>query len=319
MAPRKSKSAAWLVLAVSLLLAALSAPGTAAVLVTDSFRILFSGKDRTDARLVAGYAEEALDRVSREIGPEAAVEWKRVPIHVFSSRPEFLTGTRTDRKTFVVGRAWSAGAVQKIEIDASGTYSRIETVVAHEVTHVIVYRLLGPRVASLPLWANEGIARVESKEFGKADTDAVGEALSGGTFIPLEELRRKFPEDNERASLAYSEGASFMDYIRRKGGPGSLRKLLLGIARTDDFEKAVRDVTGKPLKSLEKDWRRSVSKSYLSDWLPRNLPFTIGLAMAVLCIAAYLAIRRRQRWNAAKWMIEESYEDKELDYGDPPE
>jgi hypothetical protein len=307
------------VLAICLLFV-LGVKSLGATITTPSFTIIYARNDEADARTVAGYAEDALSRVSRDLGYSGAISEQRVPIHVFSSRGDFLDVTGTDRKTFIVGRAWSAGHAQKIEVDASGTYSRLETVVAHEVTHIVIARILGSQITSLPLWANEGIARIESGEAGQSDAEAVGEAISTASFIPLEQIQERFPKDNEHASLAYAEGTSFMEFIRQKGGHDSLKKLLDRVARTGDFEKASSDLTGMPFGRLEGAWRKSVSKSYSAGWFLRNLPWTIGVVMALLCIAAYKAIMRKKRWNSAKWLIEDSYYDAEpLDYGDPPE
>jgi len=302
------------------LLFVLGARSFGAVITTPSFTIVYAKNDEADARTVAGYAEDSLSRVSHDLGSSGAISEQRVPIHVFSSRGDFLNETGTDRKTFVVGRAWSAGHTQRIEIDASGTYSRLETIVAHEVTHVIVARILGSQVTRLPLWANEGIARMESGEGGQADAEAVGDAISTGKFIPLAQIEDSFPKSNAPASLAYSEGSSFMEFIRQKGGPGCLKKLLNRVARTGDFDQASSELTGLSFDRLEGAWRKSVSKSYLSGWLLRNWPAVVGLVMALLCIAAYKAVQRKRKWNEARWLIEDSYYDAEpLDYGDPPD
>jgi hypothetical protein len=291
-----------------------------ATITTPSFTIVYAAKDQADARLVARYAEDWLSKASRDLGDQGAISEQRVPIHVFSARKDFLKGTGTDRKTFVVGRAWSAGHSQKIEVDASGTFSRLETIVAHEVTHVVVARILGTQVASLPLWANEGIARIESGEAGQDDAEAIGEAISTANFIPLDQIGDSFPKNNARASLAYAEGTSFMEFIREKGGPDTLKKLLSQVAIMGDFQQTASELTGTPFKQLQGEWLKSVTKSYQSGWLPRALPWSLGVMMALLCIAAYKAILRKKRWNAAKWLIEDSYYDAEpLDYGDPPE
>jgi hypothetical protein len=285
---------------------------------TPNFRIVYDKGNEDDARAVAGYAENWLSKSSFDLGSSGSAGERRVVVHVFGSRPDFVKETGSDRKTFVVGRAWSAGHSHRIEIDASGTFSRIETVVAHEVTHVVIARILGDKITSLPLWANEGIARIESGESGPEDAEAIGEAISIDHFIPLDQIDEKFPKENERAGLAYAEGTSFMEFIRTKIGQDGLKKLLTRVSQTGDFDGAVIELAGRPFSQLQAAWIQSVTKSYSTNWIYRTLWAFTGIAMALLCLAAYKAVQRKRRWNHAKWLIEESYYDAEpLDYGDP--
>lgn len=289
-----------------------------ATIDTPSFKIVYDKNNEDDARAVARYAEDWLGKATRDLGGPGAPDEQPVLVHVFGSRPDFVKETGSDRKTFVVGRAWSAGHSHRIEIDASGTFSRIETIAAHEVTHVVVARILGEKVTSLPLWANEGIARIESGESGPADAEAIGEAISTNHFIPLDQIDEEFPKENERAGLAYAEGTSFMEFIRAKIGQDGLKKLLNRVSQTGDFEGAVIELAGTPFDQLQAEWIKSVTKSYSTNWIYRTLWAFTGIAMALLCLVAYKAVQRKRRWNHAKWLIEESYYDAEpLDYGDP--
>ncbi|MDO8683728.1 MAG: peptidase MA family metallohydrolase [Armatimonadota bacterium] len=306
------------VFATVMLILALTLSANAAkksAITTKNFSIVYSPANKSDAQLVVDYAEKALDRVSKDLGYEAPTGLSRIPIRVYSSRPDFVSGTGIDKDRLVVGRAWSG--TEQIEIDASGTYAWVEQVTAHEITHVVIARILGIRASKLPLWANEGIARNESNEASSEDNDLVGDAISKGDYIPLSQIAKRFPSDDEQVSLAYAEATSFMRYLKTKHGMGTYKRLLSETAVSGNFDKAVERVTGSTLSALEKAWRKSVSKGFSASWLGRNLPTVVGALMAILCVLAYKAIKLRQRWNSAKWLIEDS--DDGLDYGPPPE
>ena len=303
--------------AAALLAALACAPVKSSTITTRHFYVMFSPGDEYDARMVAQYAEDSLAGISGELGYTPSPEAPRTPMRIFATRPDFTSGTGIDKSKMVVGRAWSG--TEKIEIDASGAYARVEQVVAHEVTHIVIARLLGPRTLALPLWANEGIAKNESGAWRVGDDEAVGGAISEGKFIPLSEIKTRFPSDSDQAALAYAEGTSVMHYLRQRYGAGVFKALLARTAATGDFDKAVTDATGSALRGLESAWKRSVASVYSGGWLQRNLPSVLGIAMALLCVAAYAAIRRKLKQRDKQWEEEHYDDDGGLDWGPPPE
>ena len=305
----------WFVLTIVAAVLSVAAPVESSTITTPHFYVTFAPRDEYDAKMVAGHAEDSIAAISADLGYAGA--WgKRTPIRVFATRPEFASGTGIDSGKMIVGRAWSG--TEKIEIDASGAYAQVEQIVAHEVTHIIIARILGPRIRELPLWANEGIAKNESGAWRADDDEAVGAAMSKGEFIPLNEITTQFPSGNERAGLAYAEATSLMHYLRDKYGPG-LFKTLLARTSAGDFEKAALDTTGSPLGRLESAWKRSVTRAYSGGWLQRNLPSVLGIVMALLCVSAYLVIRQKLKRRAMEW-DEDHYDDGGgLDWGPPPE
>jgi len=304
-----------MVTALLLALAPSAASDVPRILNTPHFSIVYAAEDESDARLVAGYAEKSLSRIENELEYEPVRGFRRVKVLVYSSRRDFVSETGVDRKKLIVGRAWSGS--EEVEIDASGAFAMVERVVAHEVAHIVIARILGRNVHALPLWANEGIARTLSGESGKGDDERVGEALSMGRFIPLREIAQTFPLDEDRSELAYAEGGSFISYVRDDHGRRSLASLLKETSATGGFDEAVMETTGLPLGRLERRWRAAVSEDYAGGWLGRNVGMIVGVGMALLCVAAYAAVRARMRRHAIEW-AEDDYDDG-LDYGPPPE
>lgn len=302
-------------IALTLLLLASAAVASPPPIRTPHFVVSYSQGDEADAKRVAQYAEFAFERVSRDLGFAPAPYDRSIPITVYTTRPEFEAGGGVDRRRTVVGRAWSG--TDRIDIDASGAYAVAELVTAHEVTHIITARLLGQNARALPLWANEGIARSESGEANVSDDEIVGQAIADGDYIPFGNIESEFPTDSRGAGIAYAESTSFIRYIVGLRGKDALRRILGRVADGEDFDHAVIDVIGRSVGGMEKDWKRSVAKTYAGNWLFRNSATVIGIAMVLLCLAAYAAVKRKQRRHSIEW-AEDEYDDG-LDYGPPPE
>ena len=58
---------------------------------------------------------------------------------------------------------------ESISVDASGVFKRPQEVLAHEITHAVIFRILGPTAPTLPLWFNEGLAQYESEDSDEDD------------------------------------------------------------------------------------------------------------------------------------------------------
>ena len=136
------------------------------------------------------------------------------------------------------------------EIDAGW----IESVVPHELTHVVFATAIDNPYHEPPHWLNEGLAVYLSDGYDPAWKATVANAVKDGSIIPLDGLAGAFPTTADRFSLAYGESVSAVDRIVRVDGRDALVKLIRsyhdGVSDDDAFKEALgRDVAG-----FEADW-----------------------------------------------------------------
>jgi hypothetical protein len=214
---------------------------------------------------------------------------------VYLDRRAFVQATGIPATSRVVGLATFPRGV--IHIDGTGLLAAIETVVPHEVGHVMVARALGPALTALPMWLNEGIAEYVAGERA-AQVDPVWvRALGRGTTLELAELDAVIAERDERAALAYAEAASIVNFLVAERGEGVIAELLRSLTRTQNFEAALKEVTGWDTAELESSWRSSVVRAWRWPLLAES-PLLIYAVMALLFfigLARYLRERRRRR------------------------
>jgi len=155
---------------------------------------------------------------------------------------------------------------------------------------------------NMPRWLNEGLAMRVSGEMGKRAEWIIAGAVLRGALIPLDELDENFPVSRERASVAYAESLSVVNYIAEAWGEEALLDLI-GSLQNQNFHGALDSSLGLDLHTLGERWIRSVR---ISPYVVTLVSSTFALwLMTVLAILAFLHKRRlahRRKWE---WEMEE--------------
>jgi hypothetical protein len=274
-----------------------------ATMHTRHFIVHYDPGDPYLAKLMADSASEQLLRISPNLG--ARIDTSRpFTLLVYPTHIGFIRGGGLEGSKFTVGTA--EGGSETISVDASGAFAPAEDVLAHEIAHAILFRVLGPHVRELPLWLNEGIAQRESEPMTLNQRELVSEAAADGTLIPLTSLSESFPR--ERIALAYAESSSAVGYLVRRHGRQSVRVLISELANTGSFDKAMLAATGKTGDRFASDWYAHTTKRFWVVKLSRAVMATVSTLMAVLVIAAFL-VRRKQKIEAARRYEQEEFEE----------
>jgi len=294
--------------------AAARTPHLPASMRTTHFIVRYDPSDPYLAKLTAEAAEEKLIRISRDLG--VSLDRKRpFRLLVYANHMEFIEAGGLEEKKFTVGTATSWN--DTISVDASGAFAPIEEVLAHEITHAVIFRALGNQISKLPLWLNEGLAKYQSEGLTHEDKEMVVNAAANGTLIPLNNLMQRFPSD--RVALAYAQSVSAVDYLVREYGKSAPRRLLAELVRSGSTNKAMMKVTGKTINRFAADWYSATTAKYWTVRLTRIGSAVVSVAMAILAIAAFL-VRRKQKIEAARRWEQEEFEKmlrKQLDNGWP--
>jgi hypothetical protein len=136
------------------------------------------------------------------------------------------------------------------EIDAGW----IESVVPHELTHVVFATAIDNPYHEPPHWLNEGLAVYLSDGYDPAWKAMVANAVQGGSIIPLDGLAGAFPTTADRFSLAYGESVSAVDRIVRVNGRDELIKLIRSYHDGVSDDEAFKAALGVDLAGFEAAW-----------------------------------------------------------------
>lgn len=132
--------------------------------------------------------------------------------------------------------------------------SWVESVVPHELAHLVFATAIDNPYHDPPHWLNEGLAVYLADGYSPSDREQVGQAAKAGSIIPLDGLAGAFPTTRERFFLAYAESVSAVDRIVRVSGRDALVKLVRSYANGVSDDEAFQAALGRDVAGFEADW-----------------------------------------------------------------
>lgn len=164
-------------------------------------------------------AENYYNRIADDLGFRRFNFWlweNRAKIYIYDDREDFHTSTG-----FV---SWSAGlAITKAKTIHTYPYAKgfFETILPHELGHIIFREFVGFDNLLVPIWLDEGVA--SSLEEGRAALSGkiIKPAIADGTFIPIKNLAKFNPQltqENKKINLFYAESISIVNYLIKEFG-----------------------------------------------------------------------------------------------------
>ncbi len=171
-------------------------------------------------------------------------------------------------------------------------YGSLESVLSHELAHVLVARAAAGR--AVPRWFDEGLAMVVADRWDLEDRARLVWAMVGGGQISLAQLDGEFRKDRTSAQGAYVLAKAFVRYLLRRWGEEVPGRMLALLAEDLPFPEAFVRVTGVSLHDAESAfWSQ---QTVWNRWVPIvTSSATLWMAVTVLALYAY----RKQRQHAA--------------------
>jgi hypothetical protein len=201
---------------------------------------------------------------------------------------------------FLGGEDWQGGhanpklgVVMLAVTPGPGQSIDMETLIPHELAHVLLYRSVGDGYVSLPVWLSEGIASLAELYPNPDYEQALTVASQNDSLLPIAELCDSFPLDASGAYLAYAESQSFVRYLRDSYGTPALFSLTSAYADGLSCEQGVVRALSTSLANLDTRWRESVLGQNVAGVFLRNMSPYLGLFVFLLLIPVIGFLQRR--------------------------
>ncbi len=183
----------------------------------------------------------------------------------------------------------------------------LKEVMRHELVHVALWD--ATQGHHVPRWFNEGLAIYASGEASFQRTRTLWDATLSKTLLPLSDLDKGFPDENQQVSIAYAESADFVRYLLRDEDRARFGSLIERVQKGAAFDRALSDAYGENTRKLEYEWREELDKRF-SFWpMLTGSSMLWAITMGVLVIA-YVRRRRKSKDTLALWAKEEADEDR---------
>ena len=291
-----------LVLGALMLLPGLSAYAEQSVRIAEGVRFTFEPADTPFVEHVLDIVRTSSPHLRATLGVPAA---DTIHVHIAPTQEAFLTYTPGAIPDWGAGYAVPDRRLVVLKSPRiTGTYDGSYEVVVHELAHVMLHSAL--RGADIPRWLDEGFAMHMAREWGFWDRASLVVAVVSGNLVSLGAIQgvNTFPE--HRAQLAYQESALAVQYILRQYGEAGLHILFDRLRFTGSIDLACLDAFGVSIVGFERDWLAYMERTY--GWrmiLGESLSIVIAPLFGVLCLLAFLLIRRRRKATLRRWAREE--------------
>ncbi len=186
-------------------------------------------------------------------------------------------------------------------------YGSLETVLQHEVAHVLTARAAGGR--RVPRWFNEGLASAAERTWGLGARSRFAWELVAGGRLTATELEGLFARGPRDVSRAYALSDALVRDLLERYGPHTPARILSTMARGAPFEIALYAATGAPVDAVVAAFwaRHDVWKFWVSF---AGQPFVQWSLITLLALAAIWRHRRRRRERRLQWELEERAEEQ---------
>ena len=187
--------------------------------------------------------------------------------------------------------AFAAPAENLIVIDCSRLYirpHRVDHILKHEMIHLILHHHI--KAVHLPRWLDEGVAQWLSEGVGELleapQRSFLEEAILSGKFIPLKNLKYRFPADKNNLMLAYEESRSFITFISERYGDKKIFEILQQMHKGNDIHTAFYASMDASLVEVENRWiaeqrRRTTWFVFLAGHIYEFLFFAAALLTVI--------------------------------------
>jgi hypothetical protein len=198
----------------------------------------------------------AIDSASRLLG---VTETDPVDIFVYAGQTPFYDALGPGTRENVGGQANAEiRTLFALITPADITAPWVQTVITHELTHLVFDTAVSNPYHFPPRWLNEGLAVYLAQGYNAGDRSSVEAAAASGSLMPLAALAYQFPTTRDRFALAYAESVAAVDYLIRAHGEDALVALIRSYAGGVTDDEAFRAGVGQDVPAFDAAWRQSL-------------------------------------------------------------
>jgi hypothetical protein len=226
--------------------------------------------DEDFARRALGIGVDAIHQAADLLGVQ---EVAPVDFFVYDSSDALYGALGPGTRENVGGQADAAirtmvGAIGPQEVDSDW----VDTLVTHELTHMVFADATDDPYHDPPRWLNEGLAVYLSEGYAVGDRAQVADAAGSGRLIPLSGLAGLFPTTYERFSLAYAESVSAVSWFIDTYGRDTLVRLITSYRDGVTDEEAFQAATGAGFRAFDDAWIAAQGATRPEPYGPQPAP-----------------------------------------------
>ena len=216
--------------------------------------LFWYGKDEDEARALSAKADESIAKLEEEIGVSINTQ-----VHIYTYQNDSdMSKALSRRGEGYDDRVRTLGvAVDKDTLLLLATNRDAESVLAHELSHIVVGIITDNPYTGLPRWLDEGLAMYAEGELLSDNKQALEKAIRKDALLSIRSMT-SYTGQASQVDLYYGEVYSVVDFMLKTYGRDKMHQLLLVFSEGTRQEKALQRVYGFGLDELDTRWRASL-------------------------------------------------------------
>jgi hypothetical protein len=211
---------------------------------------------------VINKSEDYYNKIADDLGFRRFDFWlweNRAQVYIYDGAQEYRAATGQPE--------WSAGAVMPgAKVIQTFPYARgfFETILPHEMGHIIFREFVGFNNYAIPLWLEEGVASYQEKSKYSFANKIIQDKMKQGKFMNLGQLSNfdiQNIKDSEQVELFYLESYSIVDYLIKEFGRDKFVSLCQNLRDRKDLSKAMASAylfNFQDIQALDRLWQEYV-------------------------------------------------------------
>ncbi len=225
------------------------------------FLIYYKNAPETFVNEVMDKAEDYYNRIADDLGFRRFNFWlwdNRAKIYIHDSADDYHLATNQP--------AWSAGCADyRGKIIHSYPYAQrfSDTILPHEMGHIIFREFVGVYNSAIPTWLDEGVASYE-QDLRFSTAAIIKDAWQKNRFIPLTQLSGLSPHsltDTYTVNLFYAEAVSAVEYLVKEFGQDRFILFCQELRDKKDLNRALGNAYSyENITDLDKAWQSYLNR-----------------------------------------------------------
>jgi hypothetical protein len=210
--------------------------------------------------------QRALEQLEEELGTEVE---RQVRLVAYQSGEEFR-GAFPPQQSWIGGQAFPSLGVT-VQIIGAGDERWMETVLFHELSHLVFHQALEGSLASAPAWLDEGLAMYNEPDSRDSER-RVREAAEANTLLPFSHLQGNFGADGQVVGIAYAQSEMMVTYLIDDCGREGFRTFIQNMVDNMTVDRALEAACGYDAETLYNNWRQTLPNAPALAGEPEQVP-----------------------------------------------
>jgi len=216
--------------------------------------LFWYGSDETKAKDLLSAAEEAIDRLQKDMGVSLD---RRVRIYVYNNERDMrraLASRSAGYDQMVTTLGVSVGENSLLLL---GSHRDARLTLAHELSHIVVKLATENPYTDLPRWLDEGLAMYAEGKLPADNQRALDQGIKDDSLLSIRSMT-SYSGQASQVDLFYGEAYSIVAFMLKEFGSVKMQELLGVFAEGTLQEEALQRVYSFGLTELDNRWRASL-------------------------------------------------------------